>query len=898
MNLRYQFVSLAFFLLLSTAAAWGRPANKKALAEYFGPRLADNLNDCRTCHLPDETAREGKKPHNPFGARLSALRRELEEAGKPSGIPARLDAIADEDSDGDGATNLLEILAGFPPGDTTANPSDAELESARGKVAEFRQSRTAYAWQPFDKVERPGIPAIKSTDWARNPIDPFIAAEQESRGLAPRPEAPRSLLIRRLYLDLVGLLPTRGELQAAAADTAPDWEEKLVDKLLASPRYGERWGRHWMDVWRYSDWYGYAGVVRHSQPHMWRYRDWIVESLNQDKGYDQMIVEMLAGDELAADDPQVVRATGFLARNFHALPNTRDKWLQETVDHTSQAFLGLTMGCARCHDHMYDPLTHQDYYQFRAFFEPYRVRIDTMPGSYPRIDLSNGYFASGNGIARAFDEDVTKPTYLFLRGDENTPDKSASLPPGVPAALGGKLPEIVPVKLSPAVYDPEKRPIAVEEVVATSALRVTQTAERLAKATGEPSRRLAEADLAIAEARHAALLAALEAERLEDAGQIDSDPGRQSIANAARAQRRQSMAEAGKNLVVAKLELASPITAPAAAKKIETIEQAIAKLAAEDDGPPSTTYVKRPIKSYPRESTGRRLALARWIANVENPLTARVAVNHLWLRHLGQGFVSRSFDFGRAGSPPTHPALLDWLASELMKGDAAAGQPAWSMKRMHRLMVTSATYRLASTSDPSSMSRDPDNRYYWRTPARRMEAEVVRDSLFHLSGTLDFRMGGPELPHAQGLTLPRRSIYFRHAQEHQMEFLKTFDTASVIECYERVTSVAPHQALALSHSDLAISHGRLAARALHQEIGPAAEDFVVAAFELTLARQPSDTELAACRGFLEEQAKLYRANSSATADATGRQPAPDSQLRARENLLGVLINHNDFVTIR
>lgn len=889
--------TLAIVFALFATPAWGRPAHKKALADYFGPFLAKKLNDCQTCHIANQDDKEDDKPHNSFGMRMKAVRRELSKAGKTSDVAACLDAIAEEDSDGDGASNLMELLAGRFPGDASDKPAPAEIDTATKKLPAYRKFRGAYRWQPFDVVKRPPVPNVKNAGWVRNPIDAFIAAEHEDRDLKARPEATRPLLVRRVYLDLIGLPPTREELQTALDDTSADWYEKVVDRLLASPRHGERWGRHWMDVWRYSDWYGYAGDIRHSQPHIWRWRDWIVESINDDKGYDRMIQEMLAGDELAPEDPQIVRATGFLARNFHSLPNTRDKWLQDTVEHTFQGFLGLTIGCARCHDHMYDPLSQKDFYQVRAIFEPYRVRIDAVPGMLekPRISTGNGFSILGDGFVRVFDADVKTPTYLYIRGEETKPDKSATIAPGVPAALGGRLPDFTPVKLSPAVYDPEKRDFVVKELIASEEAKIKLAQEKLDKATPE-ARPLAEAEVELVKGKFAALLATLKAERFEDAGKIDSTEGKQAAADAVRAQRQQLMLEAKKNLIIARKELADPKTNAIAVKKVAAIEKQLAKAEADEKGPANFAYAKRAIKSYPRESTGRRLAFARWIADTENPLTARVAMNHLWLRHFGQGIAARSFDFGRSGHAPTHPALLDWLASEFMNPEGK--RDAWSMKRMHRLMVTSATYRLASTTDAANTTIDSDNRYYWRTSARRMEAEVVRDSLFHLSGSLDLTMGGPEIDHAKGFFIPRRSLYFRHAQEQQMEFLKLFDTASVVECYERTTSVVPHQALALSNSDLAIKHSRLTARKLHAKVGAGAETFVKAAFEQVLSRPPSADELSTCVTFLEQQAKLYPANKNATATADDRLPSPDPQLRARENLVRVLINHNDFVTIR
>src|SRR5205814_7932189 len=203
--------------------------------------------------------------------------------------------ILQEDSDGDGVSNLLELLSGHFPGDAADRPTEKELAEARAKLPEFNRFRASYPWRPFRPVQRPAVPQVKNAGWVRNPIDAFLATEHERRGLTPRPEAPRHVLLRRVYLDLVGMPPTREELHAFLADTSPDAYEKVVDRLLASPQYGERWGRHWMDVWRYSDWAGYQAEVRESQPFVWRWRDWIVESLNRDKPYDQMVREMLAG---------------------------------------------------------------------------------------------------------------------------------------------------------------------------------------------------------------------------------------------------------------------------------------------------------------------------------------------------------------------------------------------------------------------------------------------------------------------------------------------------------------------------------------------------------------------------------------------------------------------------
>ena len=304
--MRHRRLGIAILVTACLGTA-GPPALGQAAAQEGAGRLPGPRSGQEAQRLPDlpparprrEPTPSEDRPHNPFGKRLKAVRSELKKAGKPSGIPARVEAVADEDSDGDGVSNLLELVTGHFPGEADDRPAAAELAKGRAAIAALERAQSGYAWNPFERVERPEVPVVRSRGWVRNPIDAFIAAEHEARGLTPRPEASRPVLLRRLYLDLIGLPPTPDELHAFLADESPDAYEKVVDRLLASPRYGERWGRHWMDVWRYSDWAGWGKQVRDSQPHIWHWRDWIVESLNRDKPYDRMIVEMLAADEAA-----------------------------------------------------------------------------------------------------------------------------------------------------------------------------------------------------------------------------------------------------------------------------------------------------------------------------------------------------------------------------------------------------------------------------------------------------------------------------------------------------------------------------------------------------------------------------------------------------------------------
>jgi hypothetical protein len=719
------------------------------------------------------------------------------------------------------------------------------------------------------------------------------------------------VLLRRVYLDLIGLPPTPEELHAFLDDKSDDAYEKVVDKLLASPQHGERWGRHWMDVWRYSDWAGWGAEVRDSQPHVWRWRDWIIESLNADKGYDQMIVEMLAGDEIAPEDPATLRATGYLVRNYKRYG--REKWIQDTVDHTFLAFQGTTLACARCHDHQFDPILQKEYYGVRAVFEPHQVRIDRLPG---QADTTK------DGLAHAYDGTLDAKTFLFIRGDDSNPDKTP-LDPGVPEAMGGRFPKIEPIKLPRNAYLPDRREFVENETVAAGADNIRKTKSTLetsrihaARAVAQAmlddplrviprlagaqaaltAEALAEVDAPLAEARQVALESILLVEHLEDAAKKDTEDWKQAATATVTAQRQLAVLEARRNILVAQnAYAAAPANARAEpAKAVEAAQTALATAEANAKLPAGTAYNPRPLPQYPITSTGRRLAFARWLADGENPLTARVAMNHVWLRHFGQAIVPTVFDFGRNGRQPTHPALLDWLAAEFM-------DQKWSMKAMHRLIVTSSAYRMASTTDPTMVAIDRDNRYLWRMPTRQAEAEVVRDCVFYVAGTLDLTMRGADIDQNFGLRTPRRSLYFRHAAEKEVEFLKIFDSADVVECYQRKSSIMPQQALALANSELTLNHARILARSLAATNGQDPAVFTTAAFERVLSRPPTDGEVAECVAFLKQQTEQHTKTSAApppAPDSEGKQPSADPALRARENLVHVLLNHHDFVTIR
>ncbi|MEO8493538.1 MAG: PSD1 and planctomycete cytochrome C domain-containing protein [Planctomycetota bacterium] len=961
----------------------------------------------------------------------------------------------------------------------------------------------------FQKPIRIDLPQPADRLWSDNPVDAFIASQRESRNLTPVPFVDRQLLLRRVYLDLVGLPPTREQTQAFLDDTREDAYEHVVDELLASRHYGERWGRHWMDVWRYSDWFGLGEQLRNSQKHIWHWRDWIVESLNEDKGYDRMIVEMLAADEVAPTDRDTLRATGFLARNYYLF--NRTTWLDDTIEHTSQAFLGLTMQCSKCHDHKYDPITQVDYYRMRAIFEPHQVRLDALPG---QTDFEK------DGLPRVFDAHPDEPTYLHIRGDAANPDKERVITPGVPAILASSERTIEPVELPSESYDPALQAFVLEDHLQVAAQAIAAATQSLAQSrevlASSEAAAVATTSAAVSEPESLTLFLKddfkqIDAEQWEiGAGQwkVEGDALIQTQTGASRAYlrtRREHPADfqatlkftttggeqwrsiglafdvAGDHEKMIYLSAVSPgsklqvsyktganqtypptgkvdlpvsldtpyemsirirdrlvnvslngqhllayelpversagridlvafdavakfhsieihelspnvklMPAGSAPKKLLTVEQAklavevaettlvsaeaqpvalrlahAADVAKHQPAPPENlpqlirdaaiaalalklaqaeqaiavaqqalaeandetkakaeqdvkaaqatvekarTACEQPgenytslrgslkalegpgekddsrLAAYPTASTGRRTALARWIADAENPLTARVAVNHIWTRHFGQPLVESVTDLGRRAPRPAQQALLDWLAVDFMSHD-------WSMKHLHRMIVTSQTYRLSTSvanADASTRDTDPKNEYYWRRLPIRMESQVVRDSLLQLAGVLDATLGGPTIDPNKGDTAYRRSLYFTHSRDDQNKFLTMFDDAAIDRCYRRDESIVPQQALTLANSKLSLTLARKMAENLERELGEVSdEQFVAAAFTMILAIAPTADETSACLEAIRQTTEvLTKANH------------PQAASRARADLVHALLNHNDFVTIR
>jgi hypothetical protein len=762
----------------------------------------------------------------------------------------------------------------------------------------------------FRSPNRPSVPLSDASPYSTNPIDAFLNEQHREKSLVPTSIASPQIWLRRVSLDLVGIPPNKFQLDAFVLDHSEDAHQRVIEQLLNSPQYGERWGRHWMDVWRYSDWWGLGEEVRNSQKHMWHWRDWIVESLNADTGYDQMLQDMLAADELHPSDLNRLRASGFLARQYFKF--NRTSWLDETVEHTSKAMLGLTFNCCKCHDHKYDPISQQDYYRLRAVFEPYQIRTEMVPGV---VDFQK------DGIPRAYDCNLEQETFVHIRGDDRNPDKSLSIKPSVPDLLQWEPFQIQPISLPHEAYEPAFREYVAESyrgdvqakiltakqalATAQSQLAECQMAESespektpvsteratLEVAIAEKSLRRWELDLKAVPLRFAADRAKIIEEAPEERSRL--------LTLACQAENRLKLGKADEELSRSELALlkSTAETKEATTKKLADAKTAFESAQKQNDAPGASYVSMRGAekaaesnletdeskrKPFPNSSTGRRTAFAKWLIDRRNPLTARVAINHIWSRHFGRPLVATVFDFGRKGSPPSNQKLLDWLAVELIDSH-------WSMKHVHRLIVTSEAYRRSSSNAGSAanLEIDPDNQYYWRMNSTRMESQMVRDSLLSLAGELDPTIGGPSIPAADEKSR-RRSLYFVHSHNEHNKLLSAFDDANVLDCYRRGESIVPQQALALENSKLAMEMVERIARRL-QDANPTASDreFAQIAFAAILNDEPTPSELAWIEGTMTKMRAL--AEDPNSAQATNQ---------SRLGLVRGLVNHNDFITIR
>jgi len=674
----------------------------------------------------------------------------------------------------------------------------------------------ARAWA-YAPVQRPAVPAVQHAAWVKNPVDAFVLAKLEAKGLAPSPDADRATFIRRATLDAWGLIPTPEEVRAFVNDKSPKAYDKLVDRLLASPRYGERQGRRWLDLTRYADSDGYNADG--TRPNIWRYRDYVIASFNQDKPFDRFVREQVAGDELWPDRNEALVATGFL-RNFPDEINARDLNLKkqevanDLTDTVSSVFLGTTLGCAQCHDHKFDKISQKEYYQFQAFFVN----------------------ASWNDDVKAL-EGPAKAEWLAkqARWEEATKDiraqQEALLRPVIEKLESDRLSGFVPDTRT-SITKPEAERDAYDRWIYHRNLWTLSGRTRNALA-----------DLKKKDKDGYAKYQALE-EQLKAFDAIKpKDPGNISTMSEL------GHADSPKTFVLFK---------GIYDRRLDEVQP----------GFPSLLTSAKPEIVPTATSSGRRTAVANWLVSPDNPLTARVFVNRQWAQVFGNGIVESVSDFGKMGAKPTNPELLDWLSAQFV-------QDGWSVKKLQREILLSHTYRQASAPRSDAEKIDPTNKLLWAFPRQRLEAEEIRDSLLAASGLLEDRLGGPAVfpPLPAGTAAPnsnfwitsdnphdanRRSVYVFIRRNLPYPLLDTFDWANpqIVHNRRDVTTTAP-QALALINSDLVYGWSKaLAGRVIKEQpkAGDAAR--IDRVYEILYSRKPDAFEKTRLLAFLQTQQAL------------------------------------------
>ncbi|MEY3172155.1 MAG: hypothetical protein RLZZ436_68 [Planctomycetota bacterium] len=688
---------------------------------------------------------------------------------------------------GDAAASLLvhRVRSGeMPPGEKKLPAADAavleqwiaagaptlrsEPEQLPPGVGISEEERSYWAFQP---IRRPEVPEFPAHLRVRTPIDALLMQQMQPLGLQFSPDADKRTLIRRAYLDLLGLPPTPEQVQAFVDDPSESAWERTIDQLLESPHYGERWGRHWLDAAGYADSEG-ATNADAERGNAWRYRDYVVRAFQQDKPADQFIQEQLAGDELAGprsgdltpEQIELLTAAGFLTMAANGTgsgddsPAARNQVVTDTIKIVSTSFMGLSVGCAQCHDHRYDPISHVDYYRLRAVFEP-------------ALDWQNWKTPAASQVSLYTAADRAKAAEVEQRANALQQDRDAKQKEFLAAALTQEL----------AKYEQPLREQLRAALEAPADKRTAEQQELLKKypAVNISPGVLYQYNQAAADElkKYDERIAAIRAEKPVEQflRTVLEPPGHVPTSHRFH---RGEFGQPKESVLPGDLAAASLFTAPP----------------------------EIPVDDPVLPTTGRRLALARWLTSGRHPLTARVLINRFWMHHFGHAFVSTPGEFGRLGAAPVHTHLLDWLAAEFMEGG-------WTWKRMHRLVMMSTVYRQSSAPNPAMEAIDPINHHYWRKPLQRLDAEVIRDSILAVSGRLNPAIGGPPLSVKaddagqiiEAEPSGRRSIYIQVRRSQPLAMLTAFD-APVMEtnCTARTQTNSAPQSLLLMNSRFAL----------------------------------------------------------------------------------------------
>jgi hypothetical protein len=807
-------------------------------------------------------------------------------------------------------SRLVQRLAAgqMPPGNEL-KPTEAHLATLRawldsGAAAMYEGGALTQAeapqiqpkdreWWAFRKPIRSAVPTVQHQDRVRKPIDAFLLRRLEEKGLSFSPDADRLTLVRRVALDLIGLPPSPQEVDAFLSDTSPDAYHNLIERLLASPHYGERWGRHWLDAAGYVDTVGSdndAGIIEERE-RIWKYRDYVIRSFNHDKPFDRFLLEQLAGDELVdwrnateftPEIKDLLIATGFLrqAADVTYAPelNTADirhQVLYDTVQIIAGNVLGLTVHCAQCHTHKFDPIPHADYYRLAAFFAP-------------AYDAQNWKHSK-----ERFLFDVAAPEKLSIDTHNAEVDRQvAELQKQVAAIRAPFEQKLFDAKLATI---PEAVRADTKAALDTPADKRNDVQKYLAEKLG-PLLKVMPAEVEQA---------------LDDAARQKTSESNKRIAELNGTKRSydkiQVLWDLGpppRNYLYRRGDYQTP--------GAEVSPGVPAVL----DDPAQPFVLPTPPAGSP--TNGYRTALARWLTRPDHPLTARVFVNRVWQQYFGRGIVATPDNFGASGAEPSHPELLDWLATEFVANG-------WSVKELHRLIVQSTAYRQASrvesrevrveskAESPAShlspldsrLTLDPDNVLLWRMPLRRLESEIVRDNILAVSGALDRTPGGPPIPlksnpdgsveiDAAKLPTPtslfRRSLYLFSRRNYQLTELNVFDQPVVAHnCTRRTSTAVVLQSLAMLNGPFIFTQAERFADRVKQTAGADVARRIETAFRLSLCRPPNSDEVSASREFLIRQATRYEAQKKLTPEQ-----AADAALT---NLCQMLLNTNEFLYV-
>lgn len=709
-----------------------------------------------------------------------------------------------------------------------------------------KSDREHWAFQP---MRVPQVPNVRDGRWVRNSIDNFILAKLEAKGWKPNDAAKPQALLRRVYLDIVGLPPTIAEQAEFLKGPTEAAFDTLIDDLLSRPGYGERWGRHWLDLVRYADSNGYERDG--AKPSVWRYRDYVIKSLNDDKPYDRFILEQLAGDELPDASAETVTALGYFRLgpwDDEPADPAEDRFdqLDDMVSTTSQVFLGLTLGCARCHNHKFEPLSTLDYYRMMAIVSP----LQSFQNGRSDLDAPVG---SPSELAALSARDkkigILKGEISKIREEVQTEFLKAGRS------------KLDPEATSAFLVRPAERNDAQKKLVEQNAKALEN--EITPGLSDEIKTKLSTVEEQIAGLKRATP----DLPRAYYVHEVTSTPPETHV------------------LIRGKATRPGVIAPP---------------------GVPSVLVPQQPgFLAADERTTRRRLSLARWLVDPGNPLTARVIVNRVWQFHFGEGLVRTGSDFGVMGDPPSHPALLDYLAGELVRHG-------WSLKWLHRLILTSNTYKMSKQWHDEYGAADPENRLWWRFPYRRLEVEAIRDSMLLVSGRLSPKMFGPPMfpfipkearegnsdpdkiwPAYDEAEASRRTVYAFIKRSLVVPMIEVLDLCDTTKSSARraVTSVAP-QALTLFNGQFVNEQSAHLAARLEREAGPDAERQIEQAYRLALAREPTAAERKTMLEFVgTEAARLAEESAGSATPVT----ASVARKKALEQLCRVIFNLNEFV---